>query len=120
MPAEIRQPDPAPQVPDGPIAPGQGLPTLIMALIAMAGGLVNFYRKWQEGNVRAFNFVELIGELCVSGICGVFAWWLFKGLGVSEWLTGAGVGVAGHMGSRTLFIAEKAIEAWAKKRGFIS
>lgn len=97
--------------PDGPLAPHQAVPTAIMFLVAALGGFVHFYRKWKDGETRAFNFTELIGELVVSGVCGVFALWVFKGFGLNEYLTAAGVGVVGHMGSRALFIAEKVIEA---------
>jgi hypothetical protein len=112
--AEIKQPsDPAPST--GPLSPDQMWPTAIMFIIAAAGGLISFYRKWKEGNVRAFNFTELLGELVVSGLCGVFAYWLFRGLGVNEWLTAAGVGIVGHMGSRFMFLAERTMGDLADK-----
>jgi hypothetical protein len=79
-------------------------------IVAAAGGFVAFYRKWKDGNARAFNFAELIGELVVSGLCGVFAYWTFNGLGVNQWLAAAGVGIVGHMGSRALFMVEKGLE----------
>jgi hypothetical protein len=86
-----------------------------MFLVAMLGGFVAFYRKWKDGNARAFNFVELIGELVVSGLCGVLAYWAFNGLGVNQWLTAAGVGIVGHMGSRALFMAEKILQSAAER-----
>jgi hypothetical protein len=99
----------------GPLSPSQALPTAIMFAIAMLGGVISFYRKWKEGNVRAFNFTELLGELFVSGVCGVLSYWMFKGIGVNEWLTAAGVGIVGHMGSRFLFLAEKTMGDLANK-----
>lgn len=78
-----------------------------------------FYKKWKEGNVRAFNITELVGELLVSGFCGVVSFWLFKGLGVNEYLTAAGVAIVGHMGARAMFLAEKALgnvaDKWSSK-----
>lgn len=100
---------------DGPLAPSQAFPTAIMFGVAMLGGFLSFYRKWKEGSVRAFNITELFGELFVSGCCGVFSYWLFKGLGVNEWLIAAGVGIVGHMGSRALFLAEKTLEGLSNK-----
>ena len=94
----------------GPLDGDQAIPTALMFLIAMLGGFIAFYRKYKDGVSRAFNFTELIGEMFVSGICGVLAWWAFTGLGVNQWLTAAGVGVVGHMGSRALFMAEKLAE----------
>jgi len=91
----------------GPLSPSQAVPTALMFAIAMAGGFISFYKKWKEGKVRAFNFAELAGELFVSGLCGVLAYWLLKGVGVNEWLIAAGVGVVGHMGSKAMFLAEE-------------
>ena len=34
--------------------------------LAAWGGLVNFYRKVKSGETRAFNVVELIGEIATS------------------------------------------------------
>jgi hypothetical protein len=101
--------------PSGPLSSEQAIPTAIMFLVAMLGGFVAFYRKWKDGNARAFNFVELIGELVVSGLCGVLAYWAFNGLGVNQWLTAAGVGIVGHMGSRALFMAEKILQSAAER-----
>jgi len=95
-------------VPDqGPLDPSQVIPTLIMLLIGAAGGFISFYRKWKEGHIRAFNVTELVGELVVSGLCGIGAYWVCKGLEVNPWLTAAAVGMVGHMGSRAVFMAEQ-------------
>jgi hypothetical protein len=83
-----------------------------MFVVAAAGGFVAFYRKWKEGHVRSFNFTELVGELVVSGICGVLAYWACKGLGVNDWMTAFAAGVVGHMGSRFMFLAEQ----WVGKK----
>ena len=91
----------------GPLDPSQIIPTLVMLLIGAAGGFVAFYRKWKDGHVRAFNVTELLGELLVSGLCGIGAYWVCKGLEVNPWLTAATVGVIGHMGSRAVFMAEQ-------------
>ena len=96
-----------PTVDYGPLDSGQIIPTLIMLLIGAAGGFVAFYRKWKEGHIRAFNVTELIGELVVSGLCGIGAYWVCKGFEVNPWLTAAAVGMVGHMGSRAVFMAEQ-------------
>lgn len=106
---EAQVPAPAPKD-HGPFAADQVIPTILVFLIAALGGLVSFYRKWKAKKVRAFNVVELIGELVVSGICGVIGYWLLKGSGVNEYLIAGAVGVIGHMGSRFLFMLEEAAE----------
>lgn len=106
----------APKAPDGPFAPENFTTMLLMALVGIVGGLVSFYRKWKEGHVRAFNVLEFIGEIVVSGLCGVVSWWIFKGASVNEYLTAAGVAIVGHMGTRAIFIAERAVETMVTRR----
>jgi hypothetical protein len=110
--AATQAPTQAPKMEQGPLDPGQLVPTLLMMLIAAAGGFVAFYRKWKEGHVRAFNITELMGELFVSGLCGIGAYWVCKGFEVNPWLTAAAVGMVGHMGSRAVFMAEN----WVGKK----
>lgn len=103
----------------GPLTIKNLVPTLWMAAIAMVGGYVNFRTKVKQGNARAWNLTELIGEMLVSGVVGVVAFWIFRGFMVNEWLTAAGVAISGHLGSRGIFMVEKAIEkkveGWANK-----
>ncbi len=93
-----------------PFAAKNLVPTVWMVAVAMLGGIVSFYGKVKAGNARAANLAELIGELFISGIVGVFTYWLLRGFDVNPYLIAAGVGISGHMGSRAIFMAEKWIE----------
>lgn len=86
------------------------IPTLWMVLIAALGGVANFYQKVRMGKARAFNIMELVGEVLVSAFVGLVTFWICKGYGVSEWLTAAAVAITGHMGSRAIFIGEQLLE----------
>jgi len=86
------------------------VPTLWMIVIAALGGVANFYQKVKTGKARAFNVMELIGEVLVSAFVGLITFWICKGYGVNEWLTAASVAITGHMGSRAIFIAEQYFE----------
>lgn len=86
------------------------IPTLWMVAIAALGGVANFYQKVKTGKARAFNVMELIGEVLVSAFVGLVTFWICKGYGVNEWLTAASVAITGHMGSRAIFIAEQYLE----------
>lgn len=81
-------------------------------LLAILGGVVNFVRKLQQGHVRAFNFVEFIGEIVTSAFAGVITFWLCENAHMSPLLTAAFVGVSGHMGSRAIFM----VENWLKTK----
>lgn len=76
-------------------------------VVALAGwgGVVNWVQRRKDG--RAFSFVELVGEICVSGFSGLLAFWICEHYEVAPLLTAPVVGVAGHLGSRTVFILEK-------------
>lgn len=90
----------------------QGLAELGPAiLVAALGGLVAFISKVRSGEARRFNFVEFAGDMFVSAVSGVFFYWLCRGFDINEWVTAAIVGMAGHAGSRALFMLEKWVEA---------
>lgn len=74
--------------------------------LAVLGGIVSFMRKLQKGHVRAFNVVEFIGEIVTSAFAGVITFWLCENAALSPLITAAFVGVAGHMGSRAIFMFE--------------
>ena len=116
MPEETQVPTQQTPAPDaGPLASSNLTATVIMVLIAIMGGIANFWQKLQSGKVRIFNLAEFLGEIFISGVAGLLAYWLFKGMGLNEYLTAAGVGIVGHMGSRAIFIAENWLEARAKR-----
>lgn len=86
--------------------------TWLLALgMAFGGGLVNWYAKIKRGHTRAFNIVELVGEIFSSGFVGLA---VFMGLAAVDQPVGvcaAAAGVGGHMATRLLFTVERAIEA---------
>lgn len=90
------------------------IPTLWMLAIAALGGVANFYQKVKTGKSRAFNVMELVGEVLVSAFVGIVTFWICKGYNVNEWLTAAAVAITGHMGSRAIFLAEQWIETKLK------
>lgn len=94
----------------GPFTFQNLVPTLWMAAIAMIGGYVNFRQKMKKGEVRGWNFTELIGEMVVSAFVGILTFWLCRGFEVNEWLTAAGVAISGHLGARAIFMLERAVE----------
>lgn len=79
-------------------------------ILAILGGIVNFMRKLQDGHTRAFNVVEFIGEIVTSAFAGVITFWMCEHAGFSGLVTAAFVGVAGHMGSRALFMFEEYLQ----------
>ena len=82
--------------------------TWLLALgMAFGGGIVNWYAKVRRGHTRAFNIIELIGEIFTSGFVGLGVFML---LAAFEQPVGvcAAAGVGGHMATRLLFAIERA------------
>jgi hypothetical protein len=84
--------------------------------LAMWGGVVSFYNKMKDGNVRAINFTELIGELFTSGFVGIMTFYLCEAAHFAPLVTAACVGISGHMGSRGIFMLEKWLTDFLDKR----
>jgi hypothetical protein len=104
---------------DGPFSSTNIVPTLWMVAISMLGGAASFYRKVQNGEVRYFNLMELIGELIVSGFVGIITFWICKSYAVDAYLTAVACGVTGHMGTRAIAVFEKVLASKLGVKGDI-
>lgn len=92
--------------------------TWLLALsMAFGGGIVNWYAKIKRGHTRAFNIIELLGEIFTSGFVGLAMFMLLDAWGQPIGLCAAAAGVGGHMATRLLFAIERAIEARLDKIG---
>ena len=86
--------------------------TWLLALgMAFGGGAVNWYAKVKRGHTRAFNIIELIGEICTSGFVGLGVFMLLAAMEQPMGVCAAAAGVGGHMATRLLFAFERAGEA---------
>lgn len=87
------------------------LGTWFLALgMAFGGGFVNWYAKVKAGHTRAFNMIELIGEIFISGFVGLLVFMALDAWEQPIGLCAAAAGVSGHMATRLLFALERAIE----------
>lgn len=90
--------------------------TWLFALMwPVIGGLVNWYSKIKQGKTRAFNIIELIGEVATSGFVGIIVYMVFASYGWPEGVCAATAGVGGHMGTKLLYIFERIVEDRMKK-----
>lgn len=87
---------------------------LLVVVMSLLGGLSSWYRRVKAGHTRAFNLVELVGEISISGLMG------FSGFVVADWwfesqaIAAAAAGMCAHFATRLLFSAEGLIEIGAK------
>lgn len=85
--------------------------TWLLALsMAVAGGVINWYARVKRGHARAFNFIELVGEIFTSGFVGLGIFMLLASWDQPAGVCAAAAGVSGHMATRLLFAVERAIE----------
>lgn len=83
-------------------------------VMAMSGGLVNWYARIKRGHTRAFNVIELVGEIFTSGFVGMGVFMFLTSIDQPIGLCAAAAGVGGHMATRLLFAVEKFIETRIK------
>lgn len=85
-------------------------------LLAIWGGVVHFIQRLKRGEAKAHNIVELIGEVVISAFVGVVTFYLCELSNFPQILTAALVAISGHMGTRALFVFERAIEKIIKNK----
>lgn len=87
------------------------LATWLLAVgMAFGGGAINWYARVKRGYARAFNIIELIGEIFTSGFVGLAVFMGLAGIDQPLGVCAAAAGVAGHMATRLLFAVERAVE----------
>lgn len=89
---------------------------LWVSSFSIAGGVASFFMKLKRGEVRIFNLVELAGELFISWFVGVVTFLLCEGYGLDPIYSAGLIGVTAHMGSRALYLAEKALARSVERR----
>jgi hypothetical protein len=79
---------------------------LIIALVALWGGVVSYYRRVVKGELKHAIW-RMLGELTVSAGAGMGVALLMLDAGApTVWATACG-GIAGHMGGRVFDIGEE-------------
>lgn len=84
---------------------------------ALFGGLVSWVAKVRKGDAKAWNIMQMVGELATSAFAGLLCFWICEAAGMALAWTVPLVGIAGHMGTRAIGAFEEFAE---KKWGAIS
>ncbi len=77
-----------------------------MVGLAALGGVAGYLRKIRQGLTKKFSIVELACEMVISVFVGAVTLLMCDSHGVDKATTGAMVGLAGHLGSRAIYILE--------------
>lgn len=75
---------------------------LWVAILSAWGGLASFIQKLRSGKTRAFNFMELAGEMVISVLAGIITFFLCEYAALDRLLEAALIAVSGHMGTRAI------------------
>lgn len=91
-----------------------GLITYVWVIVLAAwGGVVRFIRKVKSGEMSSKQaFKAIVGEILTSAFAGVLTFYLAEASGVSQLWTAVLVGVAGHMGGRSIEYIEIFFKRW--------
>lgn len=84
---------------------------LLAVGMASSGGLINWISRLRKGQTRAFNILELLGEIFTSGFVGLGVFMVAEATDQPLGLCAAAAGVGGHMATRLLFAVEKLLES---------
>lgn len=88
-------------------------------VLAIWGSTVSYLSKLQKRKGK-FSIIELIIEWIVSGFVGAITIMLCLRSGFDVYITGAVVGISGHMGSKAIVMLEVFVLTFAEKYGFKS
>lgn len=83
--------------------------------MALLGGFVNWYSQVRKGELSGTSITALVGELTTSALAGLLAFFVCEWLAISPLLTGAVVGITGHMGTRALALGEQLLKRRAQR-----
>lgn len=79
---------------------------LFIVSFASLGGFVNLLQRYKLAKDRRFSILEVVGEFATSAFSGLLVYYICAHFNIDENLTAAGAGMAGHMGSRLIYMLE--------------
>lgn len=68
-------------------------------------------RKIENRHPVSFSIVEFLAEIGASAFAGVITFWLCEHAEIPGLMTAALVGIAGHAGSRALYMIENIVKS---------
>jgi acyl-CoA synthetase (AMP-forming)/AMP-acid ligase II len=80
---------------------------LMMIVLSLWGGFVNYLSRFKAGVLKRFNIVELLIELVICSFAGVTIGFIALSFNVNPLMSYALAAIAGHAGGRTVYFADK-------------
>jgi hypothetical protein len=82
---------------------------VMIFILSLWGGLVNYLTRVKSGAVKRFKFVELFCELIISSFAGLSVGLIAMSCNVDPLLTVSLSGIAGHAGARTVYFLDRTL-----------
>lgn len=83
--------------------------SIVFLLVGLWGGMCHYVGGVRMGR-RKLSLFEIAGDLTYSGFAAVMAAAIAYHVELSYWATIVLCGMAGHMGSRSIFLLERALK----------
>lgn len=80
---------------------------LMMVVLSLWGGVVNYLGRFKAGVVKRFNVFELLVELAICSFAGVTIGFVALSFDVNPLMSYALAAIAGHAGGRTVYFVDK-------------
>jgi hypothetical protein len=80
---------------------------VMIFILSLWGGLVNYLLRLKSGIVKIFNFFELFCELIISSFAGLLVGLIAIACNVDPLITLSLAGLAGNAGVRTVYFLDK-------------
>lgn len=84
--------------------------------VALLGGLANYIRRVQKGEMQMLTAAALIGTLVISAFAGLLTFWGCEALELNPLWTAALTGIAGHAGGSGIEWFETLTKRYVVKR----
>jgi hypothetical protein len=91
-----------------------------LILLAIWGGTASYISRIKQGKIKAFSFVEMVGEWSISGFAGLLTAFICSEMKMSWEMTAFFTGVSGHLGGRALFMFETFVQKNILKMDFVT
>lgn len=85
------------------------LTLLWVGTLSVCGGVANYINRFNKGIIKRFSVFEFVGELFISAFVGLVTYLFCRSAGLDELITGVVVGISGHMGTRAIYLIERAV-----------
>jgi len=88
---------------------------VLFGFMAIWGGTAAYMSRLKMIS-GSFSLIELVGEWTISGFSGLVTALICQAYDIDLYITGAAVGISGHMGGRFIFLLERCGQRYVESK----